>query len=143
MDGSPQPTQLGGAFVGTVEIFLEDLDIGFAILGTDNEFHGTNTFIGPLVIRDTDDDLQLQGPNPTIAFVADTDADGDTSSEIKFYTGMSLETDPDYQAGIEATPTGNLIFRAGGDSDTNKIRIRPGGQVTFSRGTQDADSDTQ
>ena len=94
-----------------------------------------------MIIRDTDDDLQLQGPNPTIAFVADTDADGDTSSEIKFYTGMSLETDPDYQAGIEATPTGNLIFRAGGDSDTNKIRIRPGGQVTFSRGTQDADSD--
>ena len=35
----------------------------------------------------------------------------------------------------------SLIFRAGGDSDTNKIRIRPGGQVTFSRGTQDADTD--
>ena len=35
-----------------------------------------------------------------------------------------------------------LTIRAGGDSDVDKVQIRPGGMVVFSRGTRDADSDT-
>ena len=78
VDGSAEPAVTNPGSGATINLLIENVELGFAVLGTNNTFNGDNTFVGKTVFRDTDDDIELQGPNPTLTFVADIEQGPDS-----------------------------------------------------------------
>ena len=145
VDGSDEPANANPGSGASINLFIENIELGFAILGTNNTFHGDNTFIGKTVFRDTDDDIELQGPNPTLTFVADIQPGPDsdqTPARIDFYEGSSLD-DPavTFRARIEADTDEHINIYAGGDSDNLAAQIFADGHISVGRQTVTGDND--